>query len=198
MNRSWRGGAGHTRMALSAVLLLGTACTGDAPAKGADESAAGPTRQAPADSRKRAAVDTIRARLAAGVRSEIQPRAGTGSQVVVLVIRERDVFTCEDLGRQSRELRNWAAELGLPFLVWAEADPDTRMPVFLRREHIPAAVVFLTRSAFAVETGSPIRSPAATLVNPATGEIRGFAHPERVANVRQRSFAQELGEIYRS
>lgn len=193
MNRSrWRG-AGHARMMVSAVLLLAAACTADAPAKGADESAAGP-----AESRKPAAVDTLQARLATAVRSEIQPRAGTASQVVLLLIRERDVFTCEDLGRQSRELRNWAAELGLPFLVWAEADPDTRMPVFLRREHIPEAAVFLTRSAFAVETGSPIRSPAAMLVNLATGEIRGFAHPERVPNVRQRSFAQELGEIYRS
>lgn len=196
MKGFWRRGV-RTRMALSTVVLA-AACTGDAPVKGAGESAAVRTQQTPAESRKPAAVDTIQARLAAAVRSEIQPRAGTGSQVVVLLIREGDVFTCEDLGRQSRELRNWAAELGLPFMVWAEADPDTRMPVFLRREHIPEAAVFLTRATFTVETGSPIRSPAAMLVNPATGEIRGFAHPERVANVRQRSFAQELGEIYRS
>lgn len=115
--------------------------------------------------------------------------------MVILFVREQDVFTCEDLGRQSRELRHWTSTRNVPFVVWAETGENTRMPVFLRREHISTGVTFLTRLPLQLEKGTVLRSPAALVVNTATGEVRGFAHPERVPNVRQRSFAQELRDI---
>jgi hypothetical protein len=179
--------------------VMGTACDGGPPAERAEASVQG-SGQAAGVSRA-PAVDTIRARLSAASHAEIQLRAGASARVVVLFIREQDVFTCEDLGRQTRELRNWAAEVDLPFLVWAAAEAteaETRIPVFLRREHISAPAVFLTRSSLRVEQGRAMRSPAAMVEDVATSEVHGFAHPERAANVRQRSFAQELRDIYRS
>lgn len=149
-------------------------------------------------SRAPAAVDTLRDHLVIAARRVIQPRADTAKNVVILFIREQDVFTCEDLGRQSRELRDWASNAGLPFIVWATMEQDTRLLVFFRREHIPASDVILTSAPLELEKARVPRSPAAMVVDSRSGEALGIVHPERVANVRQRSFAQELKDLYRS
>jgi len=71
------------------------------------------------------------------------------------------------------------------------------VPTFLRRERIRSAAVIRSDPLPRLRHPARIATPAALLVRPG-GAVRGTAHPERVPNVRTRSFADELEELLRA
>jgi hypothetical protein len=141
-----------------------------------------------------ARVDTIRGRLGNESYAEIQGAGSAAGGAVLLVLNGDDVRTCEDLGRQARELQRWAVGRGTRLVIWSAGDSTVPISTFLRREKIRAASIIHSDSLPHLRHGAPIATPAALLVEPG-GSVRGTAHPDRVPNVRIRSFADELEEL---
>lgn len=112
---------------------------------------------------------------------------------LVMVIRGRDIVTCEDLGRQIRELhRAWGAEKTLVVL----ADTTAGVEAFLRAEHMARMVVRPLAPAAVMAGGGDVATPAALVVS--GGEVlEGVSHTLRAPNARLRSFAQELAFLRR-
>jgi hypothetical protein len=108
---------------------------------------------------------------------------------VLVVLRAADVRTCEDLGRQLRELQSRSP--GTPMVV--VADTVDLLGAFVRRERLRASVVQLAAPAV-VEGVSGLPTPAVLVVDGTGGRVTGVAHPRRFSNARVRSFADELGE----
>jgi hypothetical protein len=108
---------------------------------------------------------------------------------VLVVLRAADVRTCEDLGRQLRELQSRSP--GMPMVV--VADTLDLLGAFVRRERLRASVVQLAAAAV-VDGVSALPTPAVLIVEGAGGRVTGVAHPRRFSNARVRSFADELGE----
>jgi hypothetical protein len=112
---------------------------------------------------------------------------------VLVVVRGADVKTCEDLGRQLRELHRAVpagGEWGMALLVDSAGEAELRG--FLAREHITRLPVLVADPAGLLEGGAKVATPAALVVG-RDGQVRaGVSHPSRFKNVRGRSFAQEL------
>jgi hypothetical protein len=108
---------------------------------------------------------------------------------VLVVLRAADVRTCEDLGRQLRELQSRSP--GMPMV--AVADTVDLLGAFVRRERLRASVVQLAAAAV-VEGVSALPTPAVLVMDETGGRVAGVAHPRRFANARVRSFADELAE----
>jgi hypothetical protein len=144
-----------------------------------------------------ARVDTIRGRLDDQSYAGIQDASSAAGRAVLLVLHGDDVRTCEDLGRQARELQRWAASRGARLVIWSAGDSTYPVTTFLRREKIREASIIHSATLPRLQHVAPIATPAALLVQPG-GLVRGTAHPDRVPNVRVRSFADELEELLRA
>lgn len=108
---------------------------------------------------------------------------------VLVVLRAADVRTCEDLGRQLRELQS--RNPGITMVV--VADTVDLLGAFVRRERLRASVVQLPAAAV-VDGVSALPTPAVLVVGGTGGRVTGVAHPRRFSNARVRSFADELAE----
>jgi hypothetical protein len=163
--------------------LQSSACD---PAAGASDISGG--RDTPSAATR---VDTILDHLASGSYARFRSAGEEDGRSVLLVLRGSDVRTCEDLGRQARELQRWAGVHDARLVVWTEEEDSVlSVETFLRRERIRPTL--LIRAALPHLTGrATLATPAALLVEP-DGEVRGTAHPDRVPNVRASSFADEL------
>jgi hypothetical protein len=144
-----------------------------------------------------ARVDTIRGRLDNDSYAGVQGASPAAGRAVLLVLYGDDVRTCEDLSRQARELQRWAVSRGARLLIWSAGDSSLPVTTFLRREKIGAASIIRSDSLPHLQDSAPIATPAALLVEPG-GAVLGTAHPDRVPNVRIRSFADELEELLRA
>lgn len=121
---------------------------------------------------------------------DLAARAEHGSALAV-VIRARDVRTCEDLGRQLRALRRaYGPERTLT--VWADTVPA--LESFVRQEHLARTVVRPLPPREVMADGRDLATPAALV---ATGGevVEGVSHTLRAPNARLRSFADELGAL---
>lgn len=113
--------------------------------------------------------------------------------IVLMVIGSSDCFTCEDLGRQLREVVR-LAPTGVHVVVATNADGLRITREFLRRERINATLVFGVESLSILDgVVDEVPTPAVLLGRSATDSLGGVAHETRVANVRLVSFAEELG-----
>lgn len=109
---------------------------------------------------------------------------------LAVVVRERDLATCEDLGRQLRNLRRVAPER--PLVVWTEPAGTEAVRRFLRRERVSnVQVTPMDLGALMVDVRAFV-TPAALLVQSDGQVVQGIAHPNRFPNMRLRSFAEEL------
>jgi hypothetical protein len=144
-----------------------------------------------------ARVDTIRGHLDDESYAGVQAVTSAAGRAVLLVLHGDDVRTCEDLGRQARELQRWAVSRGARLVVWSAGDSTVPVTTFLLREKIRNAEIIHSDSLPHLRHAPPIATPAALLMEPG-GSVQGTAHPDRVPNVRVRSFADELEELLRA
>lgn len=115
--------------------------------------------------------------------------AGT-SPLVLVVLRASDWFTCEDLGRQLRDLQY--RNRSLTYVIATDSVDRTRS--FARRERLRWPVITLAPRD--VLHGYPaLPTPAVLAVRDNGRRVDGVAHPERVPNARVRSFADELAGV---
>jgi hypothetical protein len=119
-------------------------------------------------------------------------RLHSSDSAMLAVLRATDCFTCEDLGRQLRELQR-AAGNSVPLLVATEVGDSSRVAVWLTRERVRAAGI-ASLDLRALLVGHPdLITPAALVFDGEGAVLRGVAHPRRSKNIRLRSFAEELG-----
>ncbi|HEY0021345.1 MAG TPA: hypothetical protein VGB24_00485 [Longimicrobium sp.] len=120
--------------------------------------------------------------------------SGLPSETTVLVaMRGADLATCEDMGRQLRELYRAVPDepgWGMAILIDSAGQDDLRR--FLAKERIPRVAIVVADPTRLMADGTPVATPAA-LVTDRQGHIQaGVSHPSRFKNLRGRSFAQEL------
>ena len=119
--------------------------------------------------------------------------ADSEDQLAVLLLRGKDVLTCEDLGRQVRRLQRAIASRGLSLVVWSDPDGRGIVETWLKRERIRAERHITADLRSIVRGRESLATPAVLLVESDGRVVQGVAHPVRVPNVRPRSFAEELG-----
>jgi hypothetical protein len=112
--------------------------------------------------------------------------------VLVIAVSARDCFTCEDLGRQIRELASVVNGRMPIVVVMPEAD-GKRVIEFVQAERIRNVDLRPYRSSLKTDDGVVVPTPAAFILDRRGGILRGVAHLDRQSNVRKRSFAHELG-----
>lgn len=112
---------------------------------------------------------------------------------VYLVMEERNLQSCEDLGRQTRRLRRvMPATMDLVLVVSPQALGEFGR--FLKREHVPnVTVVAFEPESVLTSDGALPGTPAALYVEANGRIIRGVAHTAKFRNIRAVSFAEELG-----
>lgn len=118
----------------------------------------------------------------------------SGRLAVVVVLRAKDAETCEDLGRQLRELRR-AIGPERPLLIFAE--PSNGLPIanFARSERLAnVRIAEIALETVLAGNASPV-TPLVLLVDEADSVVEGVAHPLRFPDARVRSFASELGKL---
>jgi hypothetical protein len=134
-------------------------------------------------------IDTVVANVSAPVR-----KALGGQKSIVIALNAADCFTCEDLGRQLREIVRASSERQWAIAVIAPSSDSLRVETWLRRQRIHRDRMIWSeiKTAF---IGSPPPTPAVIIVAANGTTVRGIAHKQRVRNARVRSFAQELDLI---
>lgn len=114
------------------------------------------------------------------------------TDVVVVMLRHADWSTCEDLGRQLRDLRRATRLRKFPMYVLTDSANHSRLAVLLRRENIQPdhiLVVDLEKQSLGLSRST---TPAALRLDPAGQVIVGIAHVETSPGYRRESFVQEL------
>jgi hypothetical protein len=131
------------------------------------------------------ATERFTGRVAASVRPLL-----SGDTTLAVVLRSKDVKSCEDLGRQLRHLRRVAP--GRSIVVWTEAGGVDDVRRFLRRERVSDVRVSAVELAAVLEHRAAFATPAALVILDDGRVVQGIAHPVRFPNMRLRSFAEEL------
>ena len=132
---------------------------------------------------------SISGRLTPRVRDRMRAHAQEGRAVIV-VLRKRDVESCENLGRQLREALR-ATGRGTRGIVVVDPGAEERVHGFLRREHLHLVFEVLSPDSLFAD-GRHVPTPAMLVLSGSGLEARGVAHPNRFANIRLQSFAAEL------
>lgn len=111
---------------------------------------------------------------------------------MLVVIDSESVSTCEDLGRQLRELQRTTLARRQPTVVATPRRDAAIVAAWLTRERITrAAQLAIADSLYA--GGARVRAPAVLLLDSSLVVRVGVIHRTRVNNTRARSFVQELG-----
>ena len=130
------------------------------------------------------------------VRGTLTPRArlaifsGGHPARMLVVLRSRDRLTCEDLGRQLRELLHREGS-GRRAAIVTEDSAVGAYREFARRERLHVPVLPLAAGEVLAEYPR-LSTPAVLLIDPAMARAAGVSHPIRFPNLRMRSFATEL------
>lgn len=132
----------------------------------------------------------LRGTLSSRTLALIKAGRAEADTMLLTVLRRTDCFTCEDLGRQLRELQH---EAGRTLAVATPAADSLVVTKWLVRERIKLARVASIDLKDLFLDGSIVVTPAAMVIDHEGNVIRGVAHPQRAKNVRLRSFAAELG-----
>lgn len=119
-------------------------------------------------------------------------RPGERGGYLVIALRAEDCFTCEDLGRQLRELRHTRGAADRGVVVITPPADRTIVEKWLRKERVVAVTVVSTERGFQLDATGSVPTPAALLLDSLGQVERGISHPQRVRNVRLVSFAAEL------
>jgi hypothetical protein len=155
-------------------------------------SAADPPGEPPAAAPSQVAQpQRVAGRMTSQARNALAEFTGT-SPLVLVVLRGPDRLSCEDLGRQLRELEH--RNRTTTFLIMT--DSADGIGSFARRERLRWPVIALPPNDV-VEGYPALPTPAVLAVEEGRMQVAGVAHPERVPNARVRSFADELADVLR-
>jgi hypothetical protein len=112
---------------------------------------------------------------------------------VVVALRASDIDSCEDLGRQLRELARHMHPRATLVISVLESE-SSLIARFVRIERIPAARISVTKQPMTSRTGEPLSTPAALVFDGSGRLLAGVGHSTVVVGARVKSFAYELSE----
>jgi hypothetical protein len=113
---------------------------------------------------------------------------------VLAVVTANDLGSCEDLGRQLRELRRAVPDQpGWGMAILVDQAGMTGLRIFLQRERVGRIPVLVGDPRAYLEGQQHPGTPAAVVLHRDGSITAGVSHPLRVRNTRSRSFAEELG-----
>ena len=156
--------------------------------------ASGPLGDSTSDSSATSTSVPISGRLVSAVAEPLIEALGSGSPVVLVLVRGSDCFTCEDLGRQLRELERLTPP-DYRLAAVTNAEDLRRTEQFLMRERIGAAFLLGIESFTIFQSAETELPTPAVVMGMPTGTLTGVAHPVRVPNYRPKSFAEELLDL---
>jgi|tagenome__1003787_1003787.scaffolds.fasta_scaffold20988087_8 hypothetical protein len=137
----------------------------------------------------------LQGQLTPVARSEL--REATKDEAAILVLLDSaDIRVCEDLGRQLRELRNRAGST-FPLVIVVDSAALVPIATFVRRERLRPASLMALGTGNVIAGVARVPTPAALVIPRGGGAVAGVGHPRRFANVRVRSFADELSAYLR-
>ena len=163
----------------AAHALTSAACSANADAKAASDAAESFSRR-------------YSGPIGAPEQERIARTLRRGTAATLLVLDSVSVFTCEDLGRQLRELQRTAVARGQPTLVATPRRDSLVVSVWLARERITVTAQLSVGDSLTVGD-APVGAPAVLLTDSAHHVTAGIMHTLRVNNTRTLSFAYELG-----
>lgn len=112
---------------------------------------------------------------------------------VLIVVRGTDTETCEDLGRQLRDLHRAVPDVpGWNVAILVDAEGEEALRTFLARERLPEMPIVIGEPGAFLADGRNVGTPAVLVADRSGGIRAGVSHPSRFKNVRGRSFAEEL------
>lgn len=112
---------------------------------------------------------------------------------VLIVVQGTDTQTCEDLGRQLRDLHRAVPDVpGWNLAILVDAEGEEALRTFLARERLPEMPIVVGDPGAFLADGRNLGTPAVVVADRNGGIRAGVAHPSRFKNVRGRSFAEEL------
>jgi hypothetical protein len=117
---------------------------------------------------------------------------GNWSRAVAIVMTERGWLSCEDIGRQLRELRREASARGVPVIFWTDHKSFDPIATQLRRERLGGISLVALDDMDLRADGVSIVTPAVVHFDSDGQLVSGVSHPERYPNVRPVSFAAEI------
>lgn len=113
----------------------------------------------------------------------------TSDTALVVLLRQADLASCEDLGRQLRELKR---AYGPRRSIHVFTDSTHAVETYLRRERIGRVRVRALDPASVMGGGRAVTTPAVLLASRDGTVLQAVSHVRRAPNVRLQSFAQEL------
>lgn len=149
-------------------------------------------RQAPSVSAYDSATVRVEGVLSEPVRRALP--ATVGRDLLLVVLDSIDVRQCEDLGRQLRELQ---AASGRSLIVVADDGSLANVAAFAQRERLRSEMLGMSPSS-TIEGFPELPTPAVLVSRDGGRTVSGVAHPRRFANVRVRSFTEELDSLLRA
>jgi len=152
-----------------------------------DALIAGPDRQMPPGEMTDSATLRVTGRL-----SVLQPPLGQ-RRALVLFLRARDCLTCEDLGRQLREVQHATRPRPFPLVLVTPAGEAREVQNYLAAQKVDVVATIAADPDTALANRRPVPTPAMVLIDAAGVVLSGTAHTRRLANLRLNSFAAELG-----
>lgn len=130
-------------------------------------------------------------RLSGEAASVVDRARDDAGLAIVLVVHKRDVRTCEDLGRQLRELRR-AIGPQRSLLAVTDSDAVEDVASFLSVERVASVTVRSARLGDLLRHSAVLLTPAVLLVDRRDSVVQAVSHPSRFPDARVRSFASEL------
>lgn len=130
--------------------------------------------------------------LPPGLWQHVRAAAPEAPEYLVIVLAADDVRTCEDLGRQLREVLRTRVARRQPVVVVRTDDDAHTVDTWLRRERIRGTVQASPPRGTLTPNFLPAPGPAVLRVSADGRVLDGVLHPTRVLNVRVVSFVREL------
>jgi hypothetical protein len=158
----------------------------DHPPPGDQEGSSAPTPQD-----YDAATQVVNGKLSDLFHIALAANSGPEAPLLAVIVAD-DIFHCEDLGRQLRELQNRISSDRL--VVVTDAGSAAPVGAFIRREGVHARLVMVAPGEV-LDDFPALPTPAVLLVGSDGLTADGIAHPRRFPNARLRSFAEELESI---
>lgn len=114
------------------------------------------------------------------------------TSAVAVLMTERGWQSCEDIGRQLRELRREASARVVPIVFWTDQESFDAMATELRRERLGESRLIALDDLGRRTDGGSIVTPAVVHFDSDGRLISGVSYPEKYPNVRPTSFADEI------
>ena len=114
------------------------------------------------------------------------------TSAVAVLMTERAWKSCEDIGRQLRELRREASARGVPIVFWTDQKSYDAVATELHRERLTGIRLIALDDLGRRADGGSIMTPAVVHFDSDGRLISGVSYPVRHPNVRPVPFAAEI------